>query len=149
MLRSLSLPCLPQDLTRMSALARPIHQEPKVVCTDIPLTPPSSPGPEQSIVAITSQELCPGINHQFIHLGDGPSEPMEVDRETIDEEQDAVPPPRPRRLLEDETVHLTRTGIMLSDFEVRGTLGSLFWSFLSFGSPNHFLQVRGPLARFS
>jgi hypothetical protein len=102
-----------------------------MVCADIPLTPPLSPGPEQSIVAITSQELCPDISHQFIRLADTPSEPMEVDRETIDEEQDAIPPLRPRRLLEDEAVHLTRTGIQLSDFEVRGTLGSLFWSFLS------------------
>jgi hypothetical protein len=123
-----------------------------MVCADIPLTPPSSPGPEQSIVAITPQEVCPGINHQFIHPDDAPqvsSEPMEVDRETIDEEQEAMPPPRPRRLLEDETVHLTRTGIELSDFEVRGTLGSLFCHFLSFESSNRSLQVPGPLARFS
>jgi len=125
-----------------------------MVCADIPLTPPSSPGPEQSIVAITSQELCPGINHQFIRLGDTSSEPMEaepmeVDRETIDEEQEAIPPPRPRRLLEDEAVHLTRTGIKLSDFEVRGTLGSLFWNFFRFGTSNRSLQVPGPLARFS
>jgi len=102
-----------------------------MICADIPLTPPSSPGPEQSIVAITPQELCPGINHQFIRLADTPSEPMEVDRETIDDEQEAISPPRPRRLLEDEAVHLTRTGIKLSDFEVRGTLGSLFWSLFS------------------
>jgi hypothetical protein len=102
-------------------------------------------------VAVTPHELYPGINHQFIHLGDVPrasSEPMEVDRETIDEEQEEMPPSRPRRLLEDETVHLTRTGVALSDFEVRGTLGSLF-EFSYFGGPNCSLQAPGPLARFS
>lgn len=31
---------------------------------------------------------------------------------------------RPQRLLEDEKVHLQRSGIKLSDFEVRGTLGT-------------------------
>ena len=34
---------------------------------------------------------------------------------------------RPQRLLEDEKVHLQRSGIKLSDFEVRGTLGT--WGF--------------------
>lgn len=128
MLRSLSLPCLPQDLSRTPDLACPIHQEPKMVCTDIPLTPPMSPKPEQSIVTIPSQEVCPAINHQLIHPGNAPTVPsdsMDVDRETIDEEQEVMSPPCPRRLLEDEAVHLTRKGIKLSDFEVRGTLGSL------------------------
>ncbi|KAF9532350.1 kinase-like domain-containing protein [Crepidotus variabilis] len=50
---------------------------------------------------------------------------MEVDRETIDEEESMESvKTRPRRLLEDETVRLTRSGIRLSDFDVRGTLGT-------------------------
>lgn len=95
-----------------------------MVCADIPLTPPLSPKPDQSTVAIPSQELC---DHQFVHPADDSqtsSQSMEVDRETIDEEQEPMSPPSPRRLLEDETVHLTRTGVKLSDFEVRGTLGT-------------------------
>jgi protein kinase A len=35
-------------------------------------------------------------------------------------------PHRPLRLLEDEQVHLQRSGIKLTDFEVRGTLGMSF-----------------------
>ena len=96
-----------------------------MVCADIPLTPPMSPKPEQS--TILSQEV-PVINHQFIHPGDTPtisSDPMDVDKETIDEKQEVMSPPCTRRLLEDETIHLARKGIKLSDFEVRGTLGSL------------------------
>jgi protein kinase A len=119
-----------------------------MVCADIPLTPPLSPKPDQSTVAIPSQELC---DHQFIHPADDSqtsSQSMEVDRETIDEEQEPMSPPSPRRLLEDETMHLTRTGVKLSDFEVRGTLGSLLCRHVFHGI--HFLhQVLGPLARFS
>lgn len=145
MLRSFSLPSLPQDLSRTSALACPIHQGPKTACTDIPLTPPLSPKPDQSIVAITSQDLCPDINQQLIHPGDAPrvsSEPMDVDRETIDEEQEPIPSLRPRRLLEDEVVHLTRTGIKLSDFEVRGTLGSLLCNSILFESLSRSCRYR-------
>jgi serine/threonine protein kinase len=49
-------------------------------------------------------------------LQDAP-QPMEVDTDNV------VPLHRPQRLLEDEKVHLQRSGIKLSDFEVRGTLG--------------------------
>jgi protein kinase A len=38
----------------------------------------------------------------------------------------SVAPQRPLRLLEDEQVHLQRAGLRLTDFEVRGTLGSSF-----------------------
>jgi len=47
-----------------------------------------------------------------------PVQPMDVDT------ADVVPLHRPQRLLEDEKVHLQRSGIKLSDFEVRGTLGA-------------------------
>ena len=45
------------------------------------------------------------------------------DSMVVDAPDDAVLH-RPQRLLEDEKVHLQRSGIKLSDFEVRGTLGT-------------------------
>ncbi|KAF9567621.1 kinase-like protein [Agrocybe pediades] len=49
---------------------------------------------------------------------------MDVDVEPIEADSPVNPAPRPHRLLEDEKVHLQRSGINLSDFEVRGTLGT-------------------------
>lgn len=63
----------------------------------------------------------PNKNGQLQDLQDisqGAPQPMDVD--TVN---DLVPLHRPQRLLEDEKVHLQRSGIKLSDFEVRGTLG--------------------------
>ena len=45
------------------------------------------------------------------------------DSMVVDTPPDDVVLHRPQRLLEDEKVHLQRSGIKLSDFEVRGTLG--------------------------
>lgn len=54
---------------------------------------------------------------------------------------------RPQRLLEDEKVHLQRSGIKLSDFEVRGTLGTSGLSNLLALLAYSFLQGQGPLEK--
>ena len=122
MSRSHSLPSLPQDLLRTFPCS--VHQQPQVVYSDAPLTPPLSPKPDQGL---DSQGLCPAITHQFIHPDKGvhvPSELMDVDKETVDDDSDMSHAPPPRRFLEDEAVRLTRSNIKLSHFEVRGTLGA-------------------------
>lgn len=67
---------------------------------------PAPHGPHSTAAPTTA----PG----FQELGDaGGDQPAQV----------APVPQRPLRLLEDEQVHLQRSGLRLTDFEVRGTLG--------------------------
>ncbi|KAG6909839.1 hypothetical protein DXG01_015112 [Tephrocybe rancida] len=97
-----------------------------------PITPPLSPGNSElggeAMVtdeeprnggAVESKTLCPANTGAAIATrSDSESLAMDVDRDT------ATSPNRPLRLLEDEQVHLQKSGLKLSDFEVRGTLGS-------------------------
>jgi hypothetical protein len=117
------MPSLPNVAAGYSC---PIHQEPQVVFANGPLTPPLSPKPEQSIASISPQELCSDINHQCIHVRDIVSATSDLmdDKETVDEDADMNPSSHPRRVLEDEAVRFTRSGLKLADFEVRGTLGA-------------------------
>jgi hypothetical protein len=127
-----------------------------VVFANGPLTPPLSPKPEQSIASISAQELCSDINHQCIHVRDIVSATSDLmdDKETVDEEMDMNPSSHPRRVLEDEAVRFTRSGLKLGDFEVRGTLGarvqslSLRPTFLNPPRKNFNVQVPELLARF-
>ncbi|KAG6817077.1 hypothetical protein H0H87_012845 [Tephrocybe sp. NHM501043] len=95
-----------------------------------PITPPLSPGNSEAGVEAMVTEDNPQIGSGVIPLGPAgsgagistrsDSEPlgMDVDKDT------ATSPNRPLRLLEDEQVHLQKSGLKLSDFEVRRTLGS-------------------------
>ena len=67
----------------------------------------------------TKSDLKENVQHQDVQdvTQDDP------DSMDVDAADDAVLH-RPQRLLEDEKVHLQRSGIKLSDFEVRGTLGT-------------------------
>lgn len=60
-----------------------------------------------------------GHPQEFQDIPQDVPQPMDVDAP-----DDAALLHRPQRLLEDEKVHLQRSGIKLSDFEVRGTLGT-------------------------
>jgi len=89
----------------------------QILVPNAPPTPPLSPNhaePQFDQIMVDA-ELCPGDPHP---------ESMEVE----DARYLATEPKRPLRLLEDEKVHLQRSGLKLSDFEVRGTLG---WSTIS------------------
>lgn len=97
--------------------------------TDAPITPPLSPG--RSTASLDSLE----IDLDDVEEDDS----IVVDAEprysgpTVDNQMQAsgtVEPPAPGkgrpplRALEDEQVHLQKTGVKLTDFEVRGTLGT-------------------------
>lgn len=124
--RSHSLPAAADDFRRPS-VAYPPRQEPHVVCANAPLTPPLSPKPSQHIDSITIEGECTPINIKLDSQENilQPPELMDVDATspTVTEE-DSQPATRPSRNLEDEKVHLHRSGVRLSDFEVRGTLGT-------------------------
>ena len=113
--RSLSLPSS-QETKRRPSLIYPTRQPSQM---DTPLTPPMSPKdiPIDDQCNKTEPELNENRQPQNLQtiLQETP-QPADVDM--VD---DVVH--RPQRLLEDEKVHLQRSGIKLSDFEVRGTLG--------------------------
>lgn len=127
--RSLSLPS-PDDIRRAS-IAYPVKPEPHVVCADAPLTPPLSPKPGNPIESIPVDEGCAPMTLETHQIKESEgitqisADLMDVDAASPLEETGPEHPvvPRPQRLLEDEKVHLQRSGIKLSDFEVRGTLG--------------------------
>ena len=121
--RSLSLPS-PQDNIRRPSLTYPIRQPSQMVCLDTPtpLTPPMSPILKKDLLIEdqpnqTKSDSKENVQHQDVQdiTQDAP--------DSMDVDDDAVLH-RPQRLLEDEKVHLQRSGIKLSDFEVRGTLGT-------------------------
>lgn len=130
---------VPSEAIRRTSQTNSIRRDSQAVISDAPMTPPLSPGhSEQGFDAIvvdaeprySSQEHnVPPTNAS--EAGITPragTAAMEVDSHT--------PSPTgsqpPLRLLEDEQVHLQRSGLRLSDFDVRGTLGAseLFIQFL-------------------
>ena len=127
--RPLDLPSSTTEVLRPTSY--PDHQQTQVVCPAVPLTPPLSPKPAQNIAnidSITIDDECTAINPDQSENNEikNPSiiiplsTLMDVDSESLEPDS---PAPRPQRLLEDEKVHLQRSGIKLADFEVRGTLG--------------------------
>jgi hypothetical protein len=130
------IPSRPLDLqSSATEVLRPTdHQQTQIVCPAVPLTPPLSPKPGQNIGNIDSMTIddeCTAINPDQSE-NDEMKDPsniiplstlMVVDPEPLEADSPVHPPPRPQRLLEDEKVHLQRSGIKLADFEVRGTLG--------------------------
>lgn len=126
---------LPSSTTQvLCPTSYPDHQQTQVVCPAVPLTPPLSPKPAQNIAnidSITIDDECTAINPDQSENNEmkNPSNIiplstlMDVDSEPLEADS---PAPRPQRLLEDEKVHLQRSGIKLADFEVRGTLGKDF-----------------------
>jgi hypothetical protein len=131
--------------SRRPSLANSLHSLQRrdshvVIQEATPLTPPLSPAPDETtgkkeaIVMNEPHHSSIQDQHQFSNAGAAPAQTqttqqtpdesnMEVDPPTAPEPE-APRPQRPLRLLEDEQVHLTRHGLKLSDFEIRGTLGS-------------------------
>jgi hypothetical protein len=96
------------------------------------MTPPMSPGhSEPSVdddgdaIVVDTEPRYSGPDSLTPHTAAAQCAAMEVDNH---EEQDAQSVSNasqpPLRLLEDEKVHLQKTGLKLTDFEVRGTLGT-------------------------
>ncbi|CAA7267935.1 unnamed protein product [Cyclocybe aegerita] len=129
--RSLSLPSSADEIRRTS-ISYSVRQEHQLLCSDAPLTPPLSPKPDQNIDSINIGDQYPHIMPESVRdnqakdpeaFSQASSEAMDVD-DVPEEDTPIHPVPRPQRLLEDEKVHLQRSGIKLSDFQVRGTLGT-------------------------
>lgn len=88
------------------------------------MTPPMSPGHSESGEDAIIIDEAPRYS-SAPHSADVPFREFEDMHVDPQRSQPAAPQPqRPLRLLEDEQVHLERTGLRLTDFEVRGTLGT-------------------------
>jgi hypothetical protein len=121
--RSLSLPS-PQEDIRRTSLTYPTRQPSQMVCLDAPLTPPMSPILNKDMPIEDQHDQTKSDSKEDGQLQDVQDIPQDApDSMDVDTADDAVLH-RPQRLLEDEKVHLQRSGIKLSDFEVRGTLGT-------------------------
>ncbi len=110
---------------------------------DAPMTPPLSPG--HSIHSLDDADMDFGDDSILVDEEPRYSGPQ-VDHSRMDTRENTIiappasadsptphsAPQRPLRLLEDEQVHLQRSGLKLTDFEVRGTLGVLSMCSLSF-----------------
>ncbi|ESK85962.1 camp-dependent protein kinase catalytic subunit [Moniliophthora roreri MCA 2997] len=87
------------------------RESPMPVVRNAPITPPMSPGNSEQDDDIVIDD------DEDIIIEDDPTAPA-LPQHQLAEAQ------RPARLLEDETVHLQENGLKLTDFEVRGTLGT-------------------------
>ncbi|KAF7295302.1 hypothetical protein MIND_01069500 [Mycena indigotica] len=89
----------------------------QIIVPDAPMTPPMSPGQSESGEEAIVIDAVPRYSGPDIHFDQARA--MEVEPITV-----APQPQHPLRLLQDEQVHLQRSGLRLTDFEVRGTLGT-------------------------
>jgi len=111
---------------------QPSRQESQVVITEAPITPPLSPKStanksegmviEEIPVYSTTKESVQ-LQAEGEAMDITPMESVEVTTLPPREKSIVEPHKRPQRLLEDEKVRLQGSGLNLSDFEVRGTLG--------------------------
>lgn len=102
-----------------------------------PITPPMSPGHSEEggmedSITVDSQPRFSGPTLTPMHSGHDSLISRHVEewreREHMDSGMDvlraATPPKPPLRLLEDEQVHVEKSGLLkLKDFEIKGTLG--------------------------
>ncbi|KAJ6500451.1 putative cyclic AMP-dependent protein kinase catalytic subunit [Mycena sanguinolenta] len=131
--RATSLPPPALSGTIRDPLIQPRRSQAQIIVPDAPMTPPMSPGHsengEDSIV-IDAEPRYSGPETLGPHSV--PRQPWSDsipfrdfgDMEIEPQSPRPVAPQRPLRLLEDEQVHLQRAGLRLTDFEVRGTLGT-------------------------
>ncbi|KAJ7632222.1 putative cyclic AMP-dependent protein kinase catalytic subunit [Roridomyces roridus] len=92
------------------------------VVPDAPLTPPNSENGDDIVIDTEPRYSGPETHgpHSAVWSDSAPSVDMDVESQPR-----AAPPPQPPlRILEDEQVHLQRTGLHLTDFEVTRTLGT-------------------------
>jgi hypothetical protein len=96
------------------------RRESQVIVPDAPMTPPLSPGHSELGLdpIVVDSESHYGTPERDVR---NPTVAIQVE-EHGPKPSDAAPS-GPLRLLEDEHMHLQKSGLRLSDFEVRGTLG--------------------------
>lgn len=122
------LAALPTRSTRTSN-APSLRRDSHLLVADAPITPPLSPG--RSALSIEDADMDDGDDSIIVDVEPRYSGP---DVQNYAEYQPRLPvptvapsmesPQRPLRSLEDEQVHLQRNGLKLTDFEVRGVLGT-------------------------
>ncbi|KAK0240470.1 putative cyclic AMP-dependent protein kinase catalytic subunit [Armillaria nabsnona] len=126
--RSASMPYPSVDLAALPArtsIAASLRRDSQVIVTDAPITPPLSPG--RSALTIEDTDMDDGDDSIIVDVEPRYSGP-DVEYQPQSPESAVAPsidnPQRPLRLLEDEQVHLQKNGLKLTDFEVRGVLGT-------------------------
>jgi len=110
----------------------PPRRDSEAVLSEGPMTPPMSPGHSEEgcmedSITVDSEPRFSGPKQPPM-----PSNLGQVQQEwkpSLDEEMDGLrvltPPKPPLRLLEDEQVHVEKSGLLrLKDFEIKGTLGT-------------------------
>jgi hypothetical protein len=128
-----SLTC--SDEVLVSPITATIRRNSEISVQEGPITPPLSPpqseaGADDAIIVESDRHFInvdndgcspPRILGSSPNTQPGPSEDMETKQTRM-----ATPPRPPLRLLEDEQVHVERSGLLgLTDFEIKGTLGLL------------------------
>lgn len=121
---------------------QPSCPESQVVVTEAPITPPLSPksiATKSGAMPVEEMPICsskPIQIHSEQEAMDVESAPVHQHPNTMPGEQQAQSQDqsnesqnRPQRCLEDQRVRLQGSGLKLSDFEVRGTLGKFIFGF--------------------
>lgn len=134
--RSASLPASSEEV-RGNLFQTPFRRDSEIIVSECPITPPMSPGHsedggEEAIIVDTERRFS-GLERDIFPESTAPTGlhshqnaihwretgDMEVDRQVS-----TGSPRPPLRLLEDEKVHVEKSGsLKLMDFEVKGTLG--------------------------
>lgn len=121
-----------------SPAAQHVGTRGSISIADAPITPPMSPGHSEQDLG-EENDIVVDAEPRY----SGPASATTIEHSAADMDVDSAPhmpvvePPspaqstggestaqRPLRLLEDEKVHLQKSGLKLTDFEVRGTLGT-------------------------
>lgn len=138
--RSASLP-VAGEKTRLAPLTPPARKNSSMLTSGGPITPPMSPtltdedndniiiDPEPRYSGqrtSSSAHIIPSAQPE--HLLRRPSRGVEAEQHMdIDEAQEISIPRPPARNLDDEKSHVHRGSLKLTDFEVKGTLGSSWY----------------------
>ncbi|KDQ60624.1 hypothetical protein JAAARDRAFT_31588 [Jaapia argillacea MUCL 33604] len=135
--RSASLPIPSGDLRATNLFQPvPIRRDSEAMLSEGPITPPMSPKPqseanrEGGAIVVDVQPRFSGAGVQREMSPDQPTSsvqtPMLSHRqpESGEDERPRTPPKPPLRLLENEQSHLRKGTLRLTDFEVKGTLGT-------------------------
>lgn len=106
------------------------------IVSDAPITPPMSPGHSEPGVEEEDDSIVVDVEPRYsgpevltprsaAYYGANMDVDQQLSPESVEQtSEDTNVSHRPARLLEDEKVHLQKSGLKLTDFEVRGTLGT-------------------------
>jgi len=128
---SLAVPIPPSSATLIAEFAclpttsDSLRCESQTIISDAPMTPPLSPRHSPfglEAIIVDSEPRCGGLQRNNpCPLPDTIT--LQPDEMEVDRPKEATASHAPLRVLEDEKVHLQKSGLRLSDFDVRGTLG--------------------------